>query len=236
VGGIVSYWYEPDPDDRRIVMLLVGAVVGALVIGTVWLGQWWFSSREAEPSQNGAVGARQESGSGASGEVPSQLERCRDVYDAQRDPLRTAAASLTQWEVHIGAMNKLVVGAITLEQAWQFWNRTRAGAWTKLGRFDTARRRYEQRVFRCPAPNRPAEATADLVNCHRAVSARSRRVRLATVALETWRQHVHHMDMLRSGEMAPEEAIRLWLQNWRQGDREVKAFRASGQAVGGRTC
>jgi hypothetical protein len=40
-----------------------------------------------------------------------------DPSQAQIRPLRTAEASLAQWEIHIGAMNKLVTGAITLEQA-----------------------------------------------------------------------------------------------------------------------
>jgi hypothetical protein len=219
-------------------MLLVGAVVGALVVGVAWLGQWWLSSREAEPSQDAVVSTLQEPEEQptAASEELSHVERCQDVFNAQSDPLRTAAASLTQWEVHIGAMNKLVVGAITLKQARQFWNQTRVGARSNLGEFDTAYRRYDQRVFRCPAPSRPAEASAELVSCHRAAAARGRTVRLATVALETWRQHVHHMDMLRSGEMTPEEATRQWLQSWRQGDREVRAFRDAARAVGGRTC
>jgi hypothetical protein len=234
----MSYGYYKDPEDSRIRMLLVGAVVGALVVGVAWLGQWWFSSREAEPSQDAVVGTRQEPNDEptAASVVPSHLERCRSVYDAQSDPLRTAAASLSQWEVHIGAMNKLVVGAITLRQAWQFWNQTRVGARAKLGEFDSAYRRYDQRVYRCPGLLRPAQADAEVRNCLRAVWARGRTVRLASVALGTWRQHVHHMEMLRSGEMAPEEATRLWLQNWRQGDREVRAYRDSARAVRGRTC
>lgn len=233
----MSYRYYSDPEDSRIRMLLVGALVGALVVGVVWLVQWQLSSREAEPSQGVVNSTRQEpEDEPTAASEPSHLERCQSVYDAQSPPLRTAEAALTQWEVHIGAMNKLVVGAITLDQAWQFWNQTRVGARAKLGEFDTAHRRYNQRVFRCPEPLRPARADAELRNCHLAVAARSRRVRLATVALGTWRQHVHHMEMLRSGEMTPERATRLWLQNWRQGDREVRAFRASGRAVGGRTC
>jgi hypothetical protein len=235
----MSYGYYPDPEDGRIRMLLVGAVVGALVVGLVWVVQWRLSSGEAEagPSSGAAMSTRQEPGDEptAASEVPSLLERCQHVYDAQGGPLRTAAASLTQWEVHIGAMNKLVVGAITLKQAWQFWNQTRVGARARLGEFDTAYRRYDKRVFRCPI-RLPSGAGEELVSCHQAAAVRSRRIRLATVALETWRQHVHHMDMLRSGEMTPEEATRLWLRSWRQGDREVRAYRDSARSVGGRTC
>jgi hypothetical protein len=234
----MSYWYDREPEDSRVLILLVGAVVGALLVGMAWLGQWWFSSREAEPSPEAVVGTRQEPEEEpeAASEEPTHMDRCKSVYDAQSAPLRTANASLTQWEVHIGAMNKLVVGAITLDQAWQFWNQTRAGAWSKLDEFDAAYRRYDQRLFRCPAPSRSGEASGALVNCHQAVAARSRRVRLATTALETWRRHVHHMDMLRSGEMTPEEATQMWLRSWRQGDREVRAYRDAARAVEGRTC
>jgi hypothetical protein len=59
---------------------------------------------------------------------------------------------------------------------------------------------------------------------------------VAAVTLGTWQIHVHHMDMLRAGEMTPEEATRLWLASWRQGDRELKAYSRATQATRGQRC
>jgi hypothetical protein len=37
------------------------------------------------------------------------LSDCRKVYQAQTPPLRAAAVAMAQWQVHIGAMNQLVL-------------------------------------------------------------------------------------------------------------------------------
>lgn len=247
----MSYGYEhenehqdDDEDEGSWTgVLLVGAAVGAMVVGLVWVGTWWLSPSDPEPEpRQDAVPARQVVDDPVpdpteASETTSPLDRCLTVHDAQQAPLRAATGSLTQWEVHIGAMNKLVVGAITLQQARQFWNDTREGAHAKLHEFATARRHYDQRIYRCPAP-RPAAAEANpaLGTCHRAVAADGRTIRLATIALGTWERHVHHMDMLRRGEMTAQQAGRLWLQNWREGDREVQAYRAAARTGRGLTC
>ena len=236
----MTYGYDDQGKGRGV--LLVGAVVGAMLVGVVWLGTSRLSSPESEPRQamNPVLEAADEPS--AEGNEPSRpasrLERCQSVHEAQSAPLRTAADSLTQWEVHIGAMNKLVVGAITLEQASQFWNDTRAGAHAKLHDFATARRHYAQRIYRCTAPPGRAlqQTNPSLAQCHGAVVARGRTLRRATTSLERWERHVHHMDMLRSGEMTAEEATQLWLQNWRKGDREVRAYRATARSGRGLTC
>jgi hypothetical protein len=44
------------------------------------------------------------------------------------------------------------------------------------------------------------------------------------------------MDMLRQGKMTPQQATELWLQSWRQGMREVKAYRAAARAAKEVTC
>ena len=171
------------------------------------------------------------------GESTIELARCREVFEAQSAPLRAAAASLDQWEVHIGAMNKLVTGAITLNQATQFWNQTRVGASTKLQSFAAARERFQQRSARCPAPSNSGTAIPpERRACYRAVAARNQTLRLAIVSLETWQQHVHHMEMLRRGEMTAQDATRLWLQSWRTGNDQVRAYRAAARAANGKTC
>lgn len=233
-----SGYDDPKADWLRV---LVGALIGGLVVGVVWLGQVVIT-RDNEPSgSDGAI--RQSSGqhgpadSGEpAGDGTTRLERCAEVYTAQDEPLRAADAALGQWEVHIGAMNKLVVGAITLKQARQFWNQTRVRAASGLDDFATADQRFDQRTARCPVPARSAEATTGLESCHQAVAARKQAIRLATVALRTWEEHVHHMNMLRAGDMTPEEATALWLQSWRQGDREARDYRTAEQTAEGLTC
>ena len=132
---------------------------------------------------------------------------------------------MTQWEVHIGAMNKLVVGAISVAQAQQFWNQTRNGATRNLERFADAQRAYQQRTARCPTPNR--QASEELRECAAVVTAQRRELVRAAVALSTWRTHVHHMEMLRRGEMSAEDATRMWLASWRTGARQVDVYRGA---------
>ena len=133
-------------------------------------------------------------------------------------------------------MNKLVAVAITLDQAWQFWNQTRVGAHAKLHHFATARSDYGQRILRFPPPGGAAGESPELDTCHSAVAARGRTLRLATIALIRWERHVHHMEMLRSGEMTPQQATQLWLANWQAGDREIRAYRAAAQTPNGLIC
>jgi hypothetical protein len=63
------------------------------------------------------------------------------------------------------------------------------------------------------------------------VAARHREIKRAAVALETWRTHVRHMEMLRRGEMSPEVATRMWLTNWREGSRQVDAYRSAARGA-----
>ena len=118
---------EPPGPESRFWAFLAGAIAGALAVAIAWWGASLVSpepSKEQPPAQRDTAslagsrsGDRALSGDGA--ETP-YLARCREVFAAQRRPLGTAADSLSQWEVHIGAMNKLVTGAITLPQATQF--------------------------------------------------------------------------------------------------------------------
>jgi hypothetical protein len=138
--------------------------------------------------------------------------------------------------VHIGAMNKLVVGAITPEQVRQFWAQTRVGAGAKLQRFAAAHARYDRRHAHCPDPGPAARAKPALTTCHRAVAARDRELDLAATTLGTWEQHLHHMEMLRDGEMTVEQAIQVWLGSWTEADREIRAYRAASRSATGLSC
>jgi hypothetical protein len=231
-----------DGNGRMLAWVLAGVVAGALAVGLIWAIQ----ARGGSDDGSAGQAAKSSNLSNLSTDDPeptgdpdtSRLERCREVFDAQDGALEAGAASMDQWEVHIGAMNKLVVGAISLQQARAFWSQTRIGAMNRLERFAVARTHYDQRTARCPAPPQSERVGTDMRLCAEAVAARNRVLHRAAVALDTWRMHVHHMEMLRDGEMSPAEASRLWLQSWRQGDREVKAYRAAGKEAGavGTTC
>ena len=238
---------ENSEKDRRSAFLvgaLAGGLAGAMVVAFAWLAMGGSGSEDPSPDRDTPGSAAEEStalpstgGPVNAGEPATDLARCREVFDAQSAPLRAAAVSLGQWEVHIGAMNKLVVGAITLKQATQFWNQTRVGASTKLKSFAAARGPFQQRSARCPTPSSSGTAiSTERRACSRAVAARNQTLRLAIVSLETWQGHVHHMEMLRRGEMTPQEATQLWLQSWQKGDDEVRAYRAAARAAEGNTC
>ena len=217
---------------------MVVAIVLGLVLGLV-LGQWWARSGNPEESEIASEPDRAQlaQGTDRSPQAPSahasgtgstslRLGRCEEVYTVQVRPLKAVGPAMTQWEIHIGAMNKLVGGAISLAQAQQFWNQTRKGAARNLAEFGDAERVLDQRTARCPMPLRPA-ASEELRGCAAVVAARHRELDRAAVALDTWRTHVEHMEMLRRGEMSPEEATQLWLQSWREGSRQVAAYRST---------
>ncbi len=227
----------------QILIFVIGVVVGAVVTGVLW---WALPEDTKQVAPD--VSAQVSDGESASTSVPGQvseeteqtsapqdpaatrLDHCEEVYEAQTRPLQAVAPAMSQWEVHIGAMNKLVAGAISLPQATQFWNQTRVGARENLQKFSVAQREFDERTARCPAPPDSGEVPTELRSCIDTLAARSRTLRAAATALQTWRAHAAHMEMLRHGEMSPEEATRLWLQSWHQGNREVRAYHAAARA------
>ena len=256
-------WYDPDPQIRRQVTFTVGAVVGALLLGVVWFASSWFDADNNNtdfgrpPTQTGAPPAassspshaehhaRTDEDTGTKSDGGSETEAaaappvadgptpCETVFSAQGEPLRAAAASLKEWEIHVDAMNQLVAGKITLAQATAFWERTRIGAARLLKQYDAAVQDYDQRQAHCPRPRHADTTTEDTSACIRAVAARADALREGRISLTRWRHHVHHMEMLRAGTLSPEKATRLWLRDWRAGVAEIKDYHtASGKARG----
>jgi hypothetical protein len=234
----MGYW-DVEDEARRWPLLLVGAVVGALVVGLIWGVQNWATKdvREESPASDSPAGDSKivDPGPTDQGSSPDRLGRCREVFEAQTPPLRAADASLTQWEIHIGAMNKLVTGAITLEQATVFWDETRLSARSLLARHNATMRDYFHRTARCPL-TRPGTMTSAEATCARSVAARGKVLYYAAIADARWREHVRHMEMLRAGEMSADEATRLWLLNWRKGAQELRKYRAAADTASDLTC
>jgi hypothetical protein len=238
---------------------LYGMFIGALVVALVWM----FSVALRGPGDPSSTGGSVASESGSQAKLatagtaaptamgsPSstggtadknalraaQLRDCDTVYRTQTPSLRAAATAMAQWQVHIGAMNQLVLGVISLQQATQFWNQTRVGAHAHLHAFRVAVAPLKQPSAVCPAPPHSAAATGTLLRCEQAVAARSDVLRASQVALGTWRMHVMHMEMLREGTMTPQQAETLWLQSWHQGQQEVTRYRAAVKASRGPHC
>jgi hypothetical protein len=166
-------------------------------------------------------------GESASGQPAPAADACRQRYAAQRAPLRAAGASLAQWRIHVSAMNDLVAGRITLDQAAAFWDTTRVGAQRRLTRFAAAAATLEG-LPRCHQRDTEVAGCADVVH------ARSRQLATADRTLATWQEHVRHMEMLRHGHLSPARATRMWLASWEEGVREIDAYDAAkAEAVDG---
>ena len=153
--------------------------------------------------------------------------RCSAAAAALKAPLGAAGPALRQWDVHVDAMNKLVVGEITLQQATAFWNQTRLGAQRNVDRFRKAWTALERTGVDCPAPALLGPAPAAVRSCSRLVEAELGVARTAKTSIDTWDTHVHHMDMLRMGTLSPEKATEMWLAMWRRGVRDLDAYRAA---------
>jgi hypothetical protein len=230
--------HEYEERDRRpmISVFLVGALAGMLALGLVWAttailadsdsgrvattAMTDTATTDAEPSQQTQ-----------SLPEPSQEDRCRQADAELAGLLRAAVPALDQWEIHIGAMNKLVVGAITLQQATAFWDQTRVGADRNLDRFHSATRRVPFAGVDCPSPDSLTQASAALSSCARHVAQERQAFEAARIAMATWKKHVRHMEMLRMGHMSPAAATRLWLASWQEGIRELQAYRSAERPV-----
>jgi hypothetical protein len=245
VGRIRRYHLEVSSHPLPFV---AGALTGAVIIGLLWLfpsgrsdSQPGFLGAAAvvdAPSPGGSTGTPESTPTrepAATAPSPDRLESCQRVFAALAGPLRAVPGPLSQWQVHIGAMNKLVTGVITLKQATQFWNQTRVGAAQGLARYRSALDTFAARTVRCPRTRDETLTTAAL-QCTEAVAARARELATAERSLATWRIHVRHMEMLRKGEMTPAQATRLWLASWHKGVRELSAYRAAARQASGRTC
>jgi hypothetical protein len=229
-----------DPFDKaetRRNLLMAGFIV-AWVVGLVWAlfaslsgGSDVAAVDDVPPGNSLTSSPAQHSTHGAAQTSPAQprLQRCQEVYVAQRAVLHDAAVAVAQWQVHIGAMNKLVVGVLTLHQASQFWAQTRVRAHAHLVAFDRALRHLHRQAADCGSGAKdPTEAASrKLHRCRSAVAARKAVLQVARASLRTWAMHMKHMDMLRSGMISPAVAQALWIKKWHEGQQEVNQYRVA---------
>ena len=175
---------------------------------------WVDSTRHDEPTTTAPNTA---TGSGG-------LQACEKVWNAQSETLDAAGRSLQQWRIHVDAMNQLVAGEITLAQAQAFWSRTRKGAAARVAKFETADGSYADVASQCAGDSRTTKTSPALEHCVAGVRARDRAIDAGTVAITTWKHHIMDMEMLRTGQITPERATRMWLRSWRQGVKELDSF------------
>ena len=226
-----------------IAAVCVLAVMGNLIVWLLVRGSDGDSSDTPAGTDLGRVSAENPSSDRPDSGVPQSdsavqlaMADCRERWQQQRLPLRAAQSSLRQWRVHVRAMNQLVAGDISLSQATAFWNQTRKGAMHRIMEFEHAESRYSDAAPGCDT-NR-VQATADNAfpassrDCMRAAVAGDRVLAAAGNAITTWQHHVHHMEMLRTGQLSAAQASRMWQMSWQAGKRELVEYgRASTRAL-----
>jgi hypothetical protein len=232
--GQTEWVAQPQRRDRRPMLLafVVGVLAGMVVLGLVWATAE-VGDDSGQASLAGETSTTTPATEGAQSQeptvpgLPSRMHRCRQADEDLTGILQAAAPAMDQWEVHIGAMNKLVVGAITLQQATDFWNQTRVGAQRNLEHFRAEEGDVPFAGVDCPSPAALEEASTKLRACAERVARDRLALEAARTALGTWATHVRHMEMLRMGRMSAAQATRMWLASWRQGADELSAYRAA---------
>lgn len=230
--------HEPaeEPAGSRLVpAFLLGLLAGIVVLGLVWMIVWAAGSTaevESAPSQARLPGLASGSPSAsASPAGPTRMERCASAAAALRVPLSAADPAMAQWEVHVGAMNKLVVGAITIQQANAFWNQTRVGAHRQIDRFHKGLAMLRRHGVDCPAPGLMSHTSPALRACARQVAADVQALQAARTSVSTWNMHVREMEMLRMGMISPAKASKMWLSMWQRGVRQLERYHVAERAV-----
>jgi hypothetical protein len=234
-------WVEsPEPEEpggeRAIPMFIVGALAGVVALCLIWgITAILTSPTPTASSDRGTVDTTPATG------TPTKTEPSRQAQPSPRPdgchraaaelaaPLRAAVPAVDQWEVHVGAMNKLVVGAITPDQASAFWAQSKVGAQRNLSRFEAATRRVTS--AHCPAPAAVRPAPTELRSCARRVARERRVLDAARTTMRTWQTHIRDMEMLRMGHLSPAAGTRRWLANWERGVGEIRDYRAAERAL-----
>jgi len=229
----------PAPGNRpgaMVAAMVVGAVV-ALLLVLAWnrLSADGSSPAARAEGPDAVLASPSAADPQAPGVAPerhgaTRLARCTSGWRRLQRPLAAAGASLDQWGIHIGAMNTLVVGEITLRQARDFWNDTRRGAQRRVADFDAALAELERVGIDCPDPGVLAPGARALPACAESVEAGVDALSAARASVATWAEHVHHMEMLRLGQMTPEEATSAWLASWKKGAEELEDYKAAHRA------
>src|SRR5512144_3251212 len=124
-------------DDRDVASLVGGTAIGIMLLVMAWLIVSPSSGTSAG-TDPAAPGGLPSSGTPSSQQLGASdpMQPCADADNAIERPLRRARLGIDRWEVHVRAMNKLVAGAVTGQQATRFWNRARVDARHRVAAFE----------------------------------------------------------------------------------------------------
>jgi hypothetical protein len=243
--------------DARLIWAAIAVIFLLAVIGNVLVwGLLHESDGGEQPAQAGQAndGGRAHQGAGATGphdghsgaagahhqedtggtsaqdgdDEGSVASACDERWHQQLSPLRAADQAMTQWTVHISAMNKLVAGKISLAQATTFWNQTRKGAIEHIREFEKADDAYRKHASDCPT-NLSKSLGHAARQCVRAARNGDHLITLAGTAIHTWAHHVDEMEKLRSGQISATQATQMWQMMWRAGQRQVTRYQQDTQ-------
>lgn len=151
----------------------------------------------------------------------AEIEECRAWWARQVQVELAGDAALDQWRLHIDAMNQLVAGEITLEQATAYWNDTRVGAHRLADAFRRLDSQLADAAVRCGTDE---DAGETLDACQAAIDAFDESIAAARVAMTTWEHHITDMDLFRAGKLSAEKATEMWLDSWKVGARELSGY------------
>jgi hypothetical protein len=162
------------------------------------------------------------------------LASCRQASATQARDLKAAQASLDRWKTHIRAMNQLVAGKISPEQAKAFWTASRTGAAQEVARFEAVDKRSRGVSVDCSAPpglDDHSAHLAQLAACRQAADAQQAELNSGRTAITTWRHHIRDMELLRAGKISPFVGLMRWNKNWKKGDAELQQYREMRKAA-----
>jgi hypothetical protein len=186
------------------------------------------TSAKAAPSPSQAV-VPGDADQQAVATLAATTEGCRIENLRQKAALGAAAVSLAQFQKHIDAMNLWVSGKISYAVATTFWDQTRVAATTNVATFKKADRDLVAGTAKCQVLSGSAAGwapsqTSEVQACVDGLAAGSKALSLARQAAATWAHHVEDMEMLRMGHITPAQSRAMWQKNWKQGQKQLKAY------------
>ncbi|MGH3326573.1 MAG: hypothetical protein ACRDPT_02030 [Streptomycetales bacterium] len=224
-------------------MTLVIALVAAVLVGGA--SGWLVASQVGPPEHTTVAPAPEapgpESPPSTDRALGAALETCRKTWGGQQQAVKAADSSMDQWTTHITAMNRLVAGKITLDQAKAFWAKTRVGARQNVDQFHAVDERYRSASLDCPPPDvepttRAGPLSTAIETCRNGIAARDDELASARTALATWDRHIRHMEDFRAGKITATQATQMWHHMWQKGRGQMSDYRAVERNAGDADC
>jgi hypothetical protein len=226
---------------RTAVMFIAGALgiaIGFLITSN--LPQFDDAQPDAEGVVADTTATRNVDASSSHAAPQRLLGECERLASGQVRVALAADTSLDQWRLHIQAMNQLVAGRISLDQANRYWERTRVGARRNAEAFMRQHHALHDRDLGCGEPGTASSMSARMQfrveQCQRTIEAFDDLLHSAETAAMTWMHHIDDMDALRAGTISPAQATAMWRMKWHTGARELQAYAHDARAASHQHC